>query len=90
MVPFLQILSKLLRRHVKIRLIHAKEPRPAFRQGFDRYPCLLDGLERVLCLRVHFKCIIIDRQQAYLDSINLTGAEMGAKGAPLRNFENGE
>ena len=54
MVPFLQILSELLRRNVEIRLIHAKEPGPAFRKDFDKYPRLWEGLERVLCPRVHF------------------------------------
>lgn len=49
MVPFLQILSELLRRNVEIRLIHAKEPGPAFRKDFDKYPRLWEGLERVLC-----------------------------------------
>ncbi len=36
--PFLSILAKLLKRGVEIRLIHAKEPGPAFREDFDRYP----------------------------------------------------
>ena len=89
MVPFLQILSELLRRNVEIRLIHAKEPGPAFRKDFDKYPRLWEGLERVLCPRVHFKCIIIDGRLAYFGSANLTGAGMGAKGRTRRNFENG-
>lgn len=38
MVPFLEILSDLVKRHVEIRLLHAKEPGPAFREDFDRYP----------------------------------------------------
>lgn len=46
MVPFLQILSELLERGVEIRLIHAKEPGPAFRQDFDRFPGLWSGMER--------------------------------------------
>ena len=89
LVPFLQILSELLKRGVEIRLIHAKEPGPAFRQDFDRFPGLWDGLERVLCPRVHFKCIIADGVRAYFGSANLTGAGMGAKGETRRNFENG-
>lgn len=89
MVPFLQILDGLLARGVEIRLIHAKEPGPAFRQDFDRFPNLFCGLERVLCPRVHFKCIIIDCQVAYFGSANLTGAGMGAKSENRRNFENG-
>ena len=89
MVPFLQILAELLERGVAIRLIHAKEPGPAFRQDFDRFPGLWTGIERVLCPRVHFKCIIADGKRAYFGSANLTGAGMGAKGDTRRNFENG-
>ena len=89
MVPFLQILAELLQRGVAIRLIHAKEPGPAFRQDFDRFPGLWTGIERVLCPRVHFKCIIADGRRAYCGSANLTGAGMGAKGDTRRNFENG-
>ena len=89
MVPFLQILAELLQRGVAIRLIHAKEPGPAFRQDFDRFPGLWTGIERVLCPRVHFKCIIADGRRAYFGSANLTGAGMGAKGDTRRNFENG-
>ena len=53
--PLLEILSDLAKRGVEIRLIHAKEPGPAFRQDFDKYPALIDGMERILCPRVHFK-----------------------------------
>lgn len=89
MVPFLQILAELLERGVAIRLIHAKEPGPVFRQDFDRFPGLWSGIERVLCPRVHFKCIIADGARAYFGSANLTGAGMGAKNENRRNFENG-
>ena len=89
MVPFLQILADLLKRGVEIRLVHAKEPGPAFRQDFDRFPGLWAGVERVLCPRVHFKCIIADGARAYFGSANLTGAGMGAKNENRRNFENG-
>ncbi len=89
LVPFLQILAELLKRGVELRLIHAKEPGPAFRQDFDRFPGLWKGVERVLCPRVHFKCIIADGLRAYFGSANLTGAGMGAKNANRRNFENG-
>jgi hypothetical protein len=37
MVPFLEILSGLAQRGTAIRLIHAKEPGPAFRKDFDRF-----------------------------------------------------
>ena len=89
MVPLLQVLAGLLESGVEVRLIHAKEPGPMFRQEFDRFPILFSRLERVLCPRVHFKCIIIDCTVAYFGSANLTGAGMGAKSAQRRNFENG-
>ena len=89
MVPFLQVLSDLIGRGVEIRLIHAKEPGPNFREDFDRYPSLFTQMERVLCPRVHFKCIIVDGRLAWFGSANLTGAGMGAKSGRKRNFENG-
>ncbi len=89
MVPFLEIISDLVGKGVKVRLLHAKEPGPAFRKDFDRYPTLLNGVERVLCPRVHFKSIIVDGRFAYSGSANLTGAGIGAKSDGKRNFENG-
>lgn len=89
MVPFLKVLSQLIGRGVEVRLIHAKEPGPNFREDFDRYPRLAKCLERVLCPRVHFKCVIIDGTFAWFGSANLTGAGMGAKSERKRNFENG-
>lgn len=88
-VPFLEILSDLVNQGVLIRLIHAREPGPAFREDFDRYPNLIDGMERLLCPRVHFKTIVIDGTFAYLGSANLTGAGTGLKSVTKRNFENG-
>ena len=89
MVPFLEVLAGLARKKVSIRLIHAKEPGPAFRADFDRYPILIKGMERILCPRVHFKSVIIDGRFAYTGSANLTGAGMGAKNENRRNFEAG-
>jgi len=89
MVPFLEILSDLAGRKVEIRLLHAREPGPAFRRDFDKYPLLITGVERVLCPRVHFKSVIIDGAFAYTGSANLTGAGMGAKSENRRNFEAG-
>ena len=87
--PLLEVLSDLVKRGVAIRLIHAKEPGPAFREDFDKYPALIEGMERVLCPRVHFKIIIFDLKAAYVGSANLTGAGLGMKGENTRNFEAG-
>ena len=89
MVPFLEVLDGLVKRGVEVRLIHAKDPGPNWRDDFDRYPALWAMMERVLCPRVHFKCIIADGAKAYFGSANLTGAGMGAKSERKRNFENG-
>ena len=59
--PFLGVLSDLIGKGVEVRLIHAKEPGPNFREDFDRYPRLATMLERVMCPRVHFKIIVIDQ-----------------------------
>ena len=89
MVPFLEVLDGMLKRGVEVRLIHAKEPGPNWREDFDRHPGLWEGMERMLCPRVHFKCVIVDGRMAYFGSANLTGAGMGAKSTRKRNFENG-
>ena len=87
--PFLGVLSELIGKGAEVRLIHAKEPGPNFREDFDRYPRLAKMLERVMCPRVHFKIIIIDQAICYVGSANLTGAGMGMKSPTRRNFEAG-
>jgi phosphatidylserine/phosphatidylglycerophosphate/cardiolipin synthase-like enzyme len=88
-VPFLEVLSGLIDKSVEIRLLHAKEPGPAFRSDFDKYPNLIGGMERILCPRVHVKSVIVDGKFAYTGSANLTGAGMGMKSQARRNFEAG-
>ena len=77
--PFLGLIANLIKKGKEVRLIHAKEPGPNFREDFVHYPVLFTGLERALCPRVHFKIIIFDLQMAYIGSANLTGAGIGMK-----------
>ena len=87
--PFLALIAQLIRRGVEVRLVHAKEPGPNFREDFDKYPVLFDRLERVLCPRVHFKMLVFDCKEVYVGSANLTGAGLGMKATTTRNFEAG-
>ncbi len=89
--PFLQLLADMIDRGVAIRLIHAKEPGPRFRQEYDRFEQLIESdlFERVLCPRVHTKAVIIDHKLAFIGSPNLTGAGMGGKHEDKHNFEAG-
>ena len=89
MIPFLEVLSKMLSKGIAVRLIHAKEPGPNFRRDFDKYKNLITDLERILCPRIHFKSVVVDGELAYTGSANLTGAGMGAKSDSRRNFESG-
>ena len=87
--PFLAVLDSLVKRGVEVRLPHAKEPGPNFRDDFDKYPLLIKRLKRKLCPRVHFKIIVFDCEMAYIGSANLTGAGIGMKSDGKRNFEAG-
>lgn len=86
-VPFLEVLSDLSEKGVALRLLYAKEPGPNFRDDFDRFPNLINGMEQILCPRVHLKMTIIDQEILYMGSANLTGAGMGPKSVTKRNFE---
>ena len=88
-IPFLGVLAKLIKKGVAVRLIHAREPGPVFREEFDKFPILYDGLERVLCPRVHFKIMVFDGNEAFIGSANLTGAGISMKAEGTRNFEAG-
>ena len=88
-IPLLKVIAELIERNVEVRLIHAKEPGPNFRADFDKYPALFDGLDRMLCQRVHFKMVILDHEMVYFGSANLTGAGIGMKSTTKRNFEAG-
>ena len=89
--PLLEVLNDLVLSGVAVRLIHAKEPGPRFREDFDRFDALIHSelFERILCPRVHTKAIVIDGELAFVGSANLTGAGLGAKHKDKRNFEAG-
>ena len=89
--PFLSVLAELVGKGVAVRLVHAKEPGPRFRNDFDKHQELVDGdlFERVLCPRMHTKAIIVDGKYAFIGSANLTGAGLGSKNPNRRNFEAG-
>ncbi len=89
--PFLAVLAHLVESGVAVRLMHAKEPGPRFREDFDEYDSLINNelFERVLCPRIHTKAIVIDGKLAFVGSANLTGAGLGAKSEHRRNFEAG-
>ena len=87
--PFLALIAQLIRRGVEVRLIHAKEPCPNFKEDFDKFPVLYDRLERVLYPRVHFKMLVFDGKEVHIGSANLTGAGIGMKAETTRNFEAG-
>ncbi len=89
--PLLEVLNELVENGVAVRLIHAKEPGPRFREDFDRFDALIESdlFERILCPRVHTKAIVVDGRLAFVGSANLTGAGMGAKHVDRRNFEAG-
>lgn len=44
--PFLAVLDLLVRRGVEVRLLHAKEPGPNFREDFDYTPLCPEMAER--------------------------------------------
>jgi phosphatidylserine/phosphatidylglycerophosphate/cardiolipin synthase-like enzyme len=90
-VPFLEVIAGKIREGVDVRLVHAKEPGPRFRKDFDRFPELIESdlFNRILCPRMHMKCVIADGRIAYIGSANLTGAGLGAKSDHRRNLEAG-
>ena len=88
-LPYLAHIASLLQKGVDVRIIHAKKPGDSFVKDYEDYPILSEKLKLTMCIRVHFKMVIVDGRWAYFGSANLTGAGMGAKSPDRRNFEMG-
>lgn len=88
-IPLLAVLDQLVKRGVAIRILHAKEPGPAFRDDFDKFPALWSAMEMTLCPRIHFKLIIFDMYTVYIGSANLTGAGIVLKTVDIRSPKTG-
>ena len=88
-MPFLTLLDEKVCQGVSVRLLHAKEPGENFCNDFDSYQALLQGLERSLCPRIHFKMIVFDLEAVYIGLANITGAAFGMRSKKNRNFEAG-
>lgn len=89
-VPIIRIFRNLCRRNVGIRILHSGIPSRAFLEDFKRYELSKEkNFEMRRCIRVHFKAILIDQENLFIGSPNLTGAGIGAKGEHRRNFEIG-
>jgi len=88
--PVLEIFNDMAGRGVTFRIIHSALPSQPFRTTLERFNRLTSGaLELQICLRSHWKMVIVDGEFAYLGSANFTGAGLGAKGEQTRNLELG-
>lgn len=75
---------------VEVRVLHGSGPSEAFLHSFRESGLNSENLFAARrCPRVHLKAVLIDMQQLYLGSANITGAGLGAKSEDRRNFEIG-
>ena len=88
-------LARMARRGVEVRVLHAGVPSGPALQQLKRIRRQLTqadsagGITLRRCPRLHAKAVIIDAEQMYLGSANLTGAGLGAKADQNRNHELG-
>jgi phosphatidylserine/phosphatidylglycerophosphate/cardiolipin synthase-like enzyme len=89
-ISILKVMKKLCRKGVRIEILHAGIPSEPFLRDFKKLALQKEpNFVMRRCLRVHFKCVLIDDRELFIGSPNLTGAGMGAKGVNRRNFEIG-
>jgi len=81
------LLARMGERGVAVRILHSGVPSGPFLEELKAVEPHAFQMRR--CPRTHFKAAVIDGEQLYLGSANLTGAGLGAKSAGRRNFEIG-
>ncbi len=87
----IELFERLAARGVRIRLLHSGVPSGSFLSELKERRKLLHSpnFDMRRCVRVHFKCVLIDSRKVYVGSANFTGAGIGMKGRGRRNFEIG-
>jgi phosphatidylserine/phosphatidylglycerophosphate/cardiolipin synthase-like enzyme len=88
--PVLEVLDEMAGEGVTFRIIHGDLPSRYFVETLERFPRLAgEALELQICLRSHWKMVIVDGVRAYIGSANFTGAGLGARSTRRRNLEIG-
>jgi phosphatidylserine/phosphatidylglycerophosphate/cardiolipin synthase-like enzyme len=88
--PILEVFNDMAEQGISFRIVHSDLPSRPFRKTLERFPLLIEGaLEFQICMRSHWKMVIVDSMFAYMGSANFTGAGLGAKGEQKRNLELG-
>jgi len=82
-----EVLARLARGGVEVRLLHAGVPSAPTLEELKKHRHARLGIRR--CPRLHAKVVVVDCRAMYLGSANVTGAGIGAKAAGRRNFEAG-
>ena len=87
--PILKAFDEMAVNGVLFRIIHSDIPSQSFRNTLETFPRLMESLEFQICIRCHWKMVIVDGVSAYMGSANFTGAGLGVKSKNRRNLEVG-
>ena len=87
-ISIVDFLNEKAQRGISIRLLYGGEYSRHFKSSLEKIK-QSKLFELRMCIRNHFKCVIIDGKYMYLGSANMTGAGMGYKSDTRRNFEMG-
>ena len=88
----MNLFEELVSKNVSVRLLHSGVPSESFLRELKEKKTILAGnphFEMRRCMRIHFKCVLIDNKFLYIGSANFTGAGLGMQGKTRRNFELG-